>query len=311
MTKIAILNPYFGRWPEWVDLYFYSCIQNPDIDFFYFTDCGIPNIANGAPNLHFYEMTFQEYCDMASKKIGIAFQPKSSYKLCGLRPFYGFIHEDILVDYDFWGFGDVDLVYGQIRDFYTEEMLKRYDVFSTHNDRMSGHFSLLRNSEYYRTLCFNIPQWQMKLQSEQTYALDEEDLSLQIWPISSVYKCAYRRLRKIWNWRDAWVTYFHVLPYVNRILGQRRKRIYWQEQHTTPVLSDDRPSWPEDSYVWEYKEGRVYNAKTGKEVIYLHFMRYKKNAFYSDYFWHGDNYHLTGTFNDVRIDEKGIFLWNE
>lgn len=44
-------------------------------------------------------MTFQEYCDDVSRKLGIDFHPARSYKLCDLKPFLGVIHEDILEEY--------------------------------------------------------------------------------------------------------------------------------------------------------------------------------------------------------------------
>ncbi len=42
--KIAIIIPYFGKYPEWIDLFFYSCGMNKTIDFYFFTDCEEPEI---------------------------------------------------------------------------------------------------------------------------------------------------------------------------------------------------------------------------------------------------------------------------
>lgn len=41
-AKIAMIVPYFGKWPEWMDLYLYSCSKNPQVDFLFFTDCLVP-----------------------------------------------------------------------------------------------------------------------------------------------------------------------------------------------------------------------------------------------------------------------------
>lgn len=41
-AKIAMIVPYFGKWPEWMDLYLYSCSKNPQVDFLFFTDCLMP-----------------------------------------------------------------------------------------------------------------------------------------------------------------------------------------------------------------------------------------------------------------------------
>ena len=34
-AKIAMIVPYFGKWPEWMDLYLYSCSKNPQVDFLF------------------------------------------------------------------------------------------------------------------------------------------------------------------------------------------------------------------------------------------------------------------------------------
>ena len=31
MNKVAVLIPYFGRWPVWIDLYFYSCTRQAQL----------------------------------------------------------------------------------------------------------------------------------------------------------------------------------------------------------------------------------------------------------------------------------------
>lgn len=52
MNKIAILIPYFGKWLEWINLYFYSCSWNNDIDWYFFTDCKVPQLH--CENLFFF-----------------------------------------------------------------------------------------------------------------------------------------------------------------------------------------------------------------------------------------------------------------
>ena len=181
-NSIAIIIPYFGRWPEWIELYFYSCNQNRSIDWFFFTDCDIPKTS--FKNLHFESISFEAYCKNVSIILGINFKPKSPYKLCGLKPFYGHIHKEILSNYDFWGFGDLDTVWGDIKSFYTPEMLTKYDVFSTHADRISGHFTIIRNTPAYTELGFKITNWQAKLESQNAIPLDEQDYSWLLYPKS-------------------------------------------------------------------------------------------------------------------------------
>ena len=51
------------------------------------------------------------------------FDPSDPYKLCDLKPAYGHIHERDIAGYRFFGYGDIDIVYGQISDFYTGKLV--------------------------------------------------------------------------------------------------------------------------------------------------------------------------------------------
>ena len=152
MIKIAIIIPYFGKWPEWIDLFFYSCEQNRTIDFYFFTDCEIKQRIG--ENLKLIPISFNNYIRLVNEKLKIKFNPKDTYKLCDLKPFFGYLHEDLIKKYDFYGFADLDLIFGDIRSFISEKILHNYDVISTHDDRISGHFTLFRNTFENRTKSF-------------------------------------------------------------------------------------------------------------------------------------------------------------
>lgn len=308
-NKIAIIIPYFGHWPDWVQLYFNSCARNVHIDWIFYTDCEIPETQY--PNLCFHSLSFGDYCDVAGSVLNIQFKPSSPYKLCDLKPFYGLIHQKELSQYEFWGFGDVDVVWGDIDHFYSEELLAKYDIFSTHADRLSGHLALIKNNDHYRNLCLNIKNWQDKLISDKNYALDEIDYSRLLYPESKfVIKFYLKVIRKVFNWKDAWVIYYHIMPIINSILFLSARRLYFKEQHTTPILSDDGLTCRHDADEWYYKEGKITNNKTNQEYIYLHFMIYKKNNFRKSSYWSEDYYHIQDDYDykkPVLINKEGFY----
>ena len=49
MKKIAMIIPYFGKFPEWINMYLYSCSYQKLIDFHYFTDCEQNNTNHAEP----------------------------------------------------------------------------------------------------------------------------------------------------------------------------------------------------------------------------------------------------------------------
>lgn len=302
MNKIAIVIPYFGKWPDWFDLFLYSCERNEDINFILFTDCETPT--RNYKNIEFISQSFTSYCKMVSEKLNVDFYPAKPYKLCDLKPFYGFLHQDILTEYDFWGFADIDIVFGDINSFYPNDLLEKYDVFSTHADRLSGHFCFFRNNEYFRNLCFQITKWEEKLSDETNYALDESDYSRLIFPESKFIGKFYRQIMmRIFNWKQAWEIYYSIFPVIQKILRFKKRKLYFKEQHTTPILASDNRMYKYESENWFYKDGKIYNDKIKFNYIYLHFMVFKKNNFRKDYFWK-DNYYKLSKNHDFSIGVK-------
>lgn len=69
------------------------------------------------------------------------------YKLCDVRPAYGLIFKEYIKDFEFWGWGDIDVIYGQIRSFGVDNLLDLHDIISFKPNWISGCFCLIRNKE--------------------------------------------------------------------------------------------------------------------------------------------------------------------
>lgn len=264
--SILVLFPYFGTLPEWFDLFHYTLVRNPSIDFLFFTDIDLK--AYKAPNVDYIPMRLDEYAQLASLKIGIPIELKSSYKICDLRPFFGVIHEEHIKGYDFYGHGDVDLLFGDVRSFYSNETLHEYDVLSTHADVLSGHFCLFRNIRFNRGLMLkNICDFQEKLDCSENLGIDEG-------PLLKLYQMANRRFTS------------SKIPIWKHIKSKRAANLYLKEQYTTPFIP--KP-WTDGSLnsgqpsEWVYRDGLITNDRDiGRNFIYLHFMNFKSSAFRAD-----------------------------
>lgn len=300
MVKIAIIIPYFGEWPAWTPLFLNSCRHNSTLDFFIFSDCDPHGFDKGQfPNIHLQRISFIDYCEYASQKLGLDFHPTRAYKLCDLKPYFGSIHSGILKDYGFWGFCDVDLVLGDLRSFYSEEVLKRYDVISNHSDRVSGHFALIRNSEKFVSMPFEIPNYQQMLSSDRNYAVDEIAFTKRIYPMSSflwkVHKWIFLKL----PFHDEFKSYAKFCSLFNRMMLP--KRFLFQECFTTPWFGKETAAKQEviNSYQWEYKEGHVYDLLERKEIPYLHFLSLKR-------YWSPDVCRASEPCDHVIVNLTGI-----
>jgi hypothetical protein len=258
--SIVKIIPYFGRWPEWINFYIESCKANDTIDWIFYTDCSAPS--NRAANVTFRHMSFEAYKSMVSAKLGIDFNPSNPYKLCDLKPVLGYLHQDDIAAYDYYAFGDIDIIYGDIRGHITDELIERYEMITTHDTWVAGHFTLFRNNRKMRGAFRKICGWRSILQKPEYCGLDERGLTDLFLGNRWKRKQTLRRRLK-------------------RFLNPYQRNALFHESHST-ILAP-RP-WHngrmEHPQVWYWKDGRLTNEQDGdREFLYLHFMNWKSNRY--------------------------------
>lgn len=142
--KIGIVVTWFGNLPPYFPAWLKSAEYNNSIDFLFFSD---QQFESQAANIKIHYTTLESSIRYFEKKLGRKIYIKNSYKFCDCRAFFGILYEDYLKEYDFWGYCDIDLVFGNIRKFLTDERLEQYDRFYQY-----GHLSVFRNVEYINNL---------------------------------------------------------------------------------------------------------------------------------------------------------------
>jgi len=254
--KIKLLVQYFGKWPEWFDFHLLSCEYNPSIDWLFISDN--PTTQKPFPNIEFYKITFPDYEKLLSKKLGFNVVISDFYKLCDYKPTLGLVFEEHLKGYDYWGYSDIDIIWGDIRKFLLKEKFQCYNCFSSHCDRLAGHFTLFRNTPYNINLFKMIKNYKALLENKEHKSVDETALTILIKsyskPISN-----FKSINKIYS-------FFNPLS-----------RTLFKEHYSTILI--DMP-WHNGSMdhpqVWYWKDGRVFNERdAGMEFMYLHFMNLK------------------------------------
>lgn len=150
MHKIALLIPYFGKWPTFMNLFLESCKKNQLIDIIFITD--LKPIDNAPKNIKYIQMNFEELKQRIEDKLSLKVPNIKPYKLCDYRPAYGIVFSDELSEYDLWGYGDNDLIYGDLNLFLTDDVLNKHDVFAFRNDHLHGPFTLYKNNDKINSL---------------------------------------------------------------------------------------------------------------------------------------------------------------
>lgn len=258
MSKIIILMPYFGKWPFWIDLFLEGCRRNPTINWYFISDCGV--LPSFPGNVSYQEMSYSSYKKMISDKLSINFDPDNAYKICDIRPAFGFLHSDLIDNYDFWGFGDLDLVYGDLRKVYTEDYIRKYDLISNHATRVSGHLCLIRNTDEMNSLFKKIPGWRQRFSDSAHQAIDEKAFS----KLFVKHKNFPRWIQK---------------P-LSKLLYPLSRRSSFVERYTTP---NGCVAWKDGSFTfpdeWFWSEKGIYNSfQPEPDIPYFHFAVWKKSA---------------------------------
>ena len=297
--KYVIIQPYFGEFPEWINLFFYSCGKNAKIDFVFFTDCEIlPEYEY--KNIRFIGTTFEEYCRFVSQRLKIEFKPEYTYKLCDLKPFLGVVHQDIIAKYDCWGYCDFDVVLGDLTPLL--EKMHKFDIISTHDDRCSGHFTLIKTESKYTRACFKIWRWKHKLTLPKNKCLDEDDLTAIVsWFLFYRIPLYHRIVRPIFKISKD--DYYRITDRLLSVI--QSKKVSFEEYYTTPVPNNN------SKYTYDTTSGKIFDCVRNIELPYLHFLFFKKTQYLkTDDYWQGNFYHIDGIIKEslsIEFNKKGVY----
>lgn len=137
--KIIITNIYFGKKPQYFDLFLMSCAANKRFDFIFFTDF---DFDKQYPNIRHVKLSWKEIRELFQSKFDFEISLTSPYKLCDYRPAYGHIFSSYFDGYDWWGHCDFDMIFGNLSPvFDIAESGQFVKIFRR------GHLSLYKNTD--------------------------------------------------------------------------------------------------------------------------------------------------------------------
>jgi len=242
--SIVILIVHFGKWPEWINFFIESCTHNTDIEWVIFSDCGPTE--NTACNVRLVDISFDEYKGLIRNRLHVDFDPPSPYKLCDVRPAFGVVHSEYIKGFDFYGYGDLDVIYGRIRDFYDTPTLGQYDLLSTHPERTCGHFLLMRNRLELVEAFSRISGWEVLISDEAHHMVDERQFTGVIRDLCS---------------------------------GQSRVSALFQERYSSPGPAKTMSwFWKDGLLTNEFYS--YYRESVHRGFLYLHFADWRSSRWY-------------------------------
>lgn len=258
MKKIVLFIPYFGTFPNYFQLFLNSCSKNETINWIIFTDNDTEY--KYPKNVRRVLMSFSEIKERIQKKFNFPICLKAPYKLCDYRPAYGLIFEDYTKGYDFWGYCDTDLLFGNLRKFLPDDLLVQYDKVG-----YLGHLAIYRNNEQMRTafekVCQGRVRYKEVFSSEGNCIFDE-------WDYPSIHHVLLANGLKVNLWDD----FFDVYPYDDQMRQVVQKIMNTKPEKRKAIIS-------RKPMIALIKDGNVYCVKKIKgqfkqsEVAYIHFQK--------------------------------------
>lgn len=164
--KVIVVAAYVGKLPENFGLWLKSAEANPQLDFLVVGDADPPALPE---NVRFKQTTLEALREHWSALTGIDVALFHPYKLNDFKPMYWSLVED-LDRYDYWGFCDLDVIFGNFQQI-LPETLGRFDMILS-----EGHMRFLRNDEHTRQAwrVIRAPRrWQDILANPVTFGMDE------------------------------------------------------------------------------------------------------------------------------------------
>jgi Family of unknown function (DUF6625) len=167
--RAMVLIAHFGKLPEWFDVWLHTAKFNPGIDFHVFQEV-ISTSQDG--NVFFHYMTLKDCNQLPLLKVE-GCEIRNPYKFCDYRPLIAELFPEIISPYEYWGWGDLDVIYGDILSIVEPSFNRKFDYVSTGWQGESGPLGFLRNSEQVNRLWRLLPDVHSKLNDEKYVRIDE------------------------------------------------------------------------------------------------------------------------------------------
>lgn len=140
MKSICYIVPYFGKLPVNFQQWLLGCKFNKTINWVVITDDKTE--FEYPDNVAVYYESFESVKTKVRSHFDFEVVIDRPWNICVFRPAFGEIFSEYLINYDFWGYCDTDLMWGDIRRFYTDEVLSKYDRVG-----YLGHSTLYKNEK--------------------------------------------------------------------------------------------------------------------------------------------------------------------
>ena len=241
--RVLLILPYFGSFGPWFPLFLQSLANQQTLDLLLLSDTEPTELPT---NVRRVEMTLDQVRELATGRLGTPVRLERTRNICDLKPAYGMVFAEFTQGYEYWAFGDEDVLYGDLdrmlaphldgtTDLITPSMMNKTRT----EGGIQGHLTVLRNDRRTNELAISDPAYKQVLVSQEHWAYDEN--SWRRGPESSSFT-----------------------KVVKEAEARGELSIHWGLPAVTHVPRPGR---------WYVYDGRTLRADNGVEFLYYHWGR--------------------------------------
>ena len=254
MLDVRVVVNYFGNPPHVFPLWLDSCGCNEGIKWLFFTDIDMSKYHVPA-NMVVIPCDFKWMKSRIQSKFSYPVRYSRPWDFCALKPLIGTIFAEELGGADFWGWSDIDMLYGDLSPV-IRLAEDGYDKIMP-----NGHFSIIRNTKDLNRFIMEHPCTR-KAVAEDEYGLscyDERDFRFTV-----MYDYGARQASEV-------VPYIHLYPrwghFKFNVSHAASRTLGLRDDQDCPVI-----------FTWQNGHLLGHFAQSGKavrtlELAYVHFFK--------------------------------------
>ena len=265
--KCVFLIPYFGKFKNYFQLFLNSCAKNADYTWLIITDN--TDQYDYPENVKKIKMSFDELKNRIQAKFDFKLSLDKPYKLCDYRPAYGYIFNDLISDYEWWGHCDTDTIIGNLDDFITDNMLNKYDKLFC-----LGHLIMYRNTDRNNKLFMqkvNGQSWY-----KRSFTTDRPTNFDEVWGNDTNINVIFKHFSKKVYEKDLSLnfdpeklsrfkkqTYYHTIGKFVDEKNDRNKLVVWDQGKIFRYSIDNKKNLVSNEYMYLHLQNRKMKMQVG------------------------------------------------
>lgn len=253
--RIAVIIPYFGVLPHWFPYFVKSVAHSPILDVLLLTDAQVESPF--PENIKVHTFSLADFGKLASRALSLPVSLATPFKVCDFKPAFGVIFQQYIHDYEFWAFGDIDLVYGNLASF-LQPLLSNHDVISCRKGWISGSLCVLRNCKEVNSLYTRSADWKKAFLSPDYFLFDE---------LGGLFYAEVLNGADLLLLKGQVESFTHV---VKRAAQEGSLRCAFND------LACEHIDWGESIF---YDNGRLTKLRDSSAVMYVHYVCMKRRFF--------------------------------